>query len=340
MSATALTVLLTSVLVLAALGGPRLIRGSAPALAAIPRAATVALIASALIWTTALVAVGPVVAWMSSGPAWLPEAAARVCSRCLSEASPFGASATSLGIPAIVPLALPAVGAAAVAWGVLREWRGIRRVRTRIAAGVLATSAPITLLGHPVRVTADDVPRAFSLPHRDVGIVLSRGTLRALSAAELAAVLEHEHAHLAQRHHVCLTLLLGATRAFRWVPLVRAIRDAVPHYLEIAADQAAKRATGTTALAGALLKLAGAGAGPGVGAGAGPAPGTGTGAGAEPAHAVLHAAASDRIQSLVGQPRTAVSTALAAAVGVYVFMLAAVILAIHTPYVLAVATGC
>lgn len=336
MSATALTVLLTSILLVAALGGPRIIRGSAPALAAIPRVATFALTLAALIWIAALLAVGPVVAWMSSGPAWLPEAAARVCSRCLSESSPFGAGAASLGIPAVVPLALPAIGAVAVTWGLLRESRKIRRARAALAATLLTSSETITLLGHPVRVTRDDVPRAFSLPHRDGGVVVSRGTIRTLNTAELAAVLEHERAHLAQRHHVSLTVLLGATSAFRWIPLIRAIRDAVPHYLEIAADQAAKRATGTTALASALLKLTGARCGDGEMA----ETNDGSHAGSPPAHTVLHAAASDRIKSLVGQPRTPASTALAAAVGLYAFMLVAVILAINLPYVLALATGC
>ncbi|GAA1630498.1 M48 family metalloprotease [Leucobacter chromiireducens] len=328
LSVVLITALLTSVLLIAALGGPRLMRAAAPAFAAAPRVASGALIAAALLWIAGLVAIGPVVAWMSAGPSWLPDAAARVCGRCLMQASPFGASAAALGIPAIVPLALPALGAALVMAGLLREGWRVRRSRAALLADLRRRGTDVTLRGVQVRLLDDAAPRAFSLPHRDAGIVVSLGTLRALSGPELSAVLAHEGAHLRQRHHGALGLLLGATHAFRWVPLIRAIRDAVPHTLEIAADRAATRITGTPALASALLKL-----------GAAPADPEQLRAG-HPAHSVLHAAASDRIQSLIGQRGTPISVALAAGAGLYAVMLAGVVAAVHVPYLLAIATGC
>ena len=326
MGATLLALLLSAVLLLAALGGPWLLRQTAPALASAPRLAAAGLTATALLWIAALVALGPLVAWMSGGPAWLPEAAAAVCERCLVAASPFGATAVSLGIPAIVPLALPALGGLAIVAGLVIEFVSVRRAQSALGATLRETATPMTVLGHRVLVTPSARADAFSLPCPRGGIVLSRGAITALSSAELSAVLEHERAHLAQRHHLCLAILAGATRFFRWVPLIRAVRDAVPLTLEIAADQAAQRRVGTTALAGALLKL-------------GQPPAQDRGAPVV-AHAALHAAGSERIRHLVGHTGPPASLALATAAGAYAVMLATAALAVHWPYWVAVLTGC
>ncbi|KAM9862924.1 M56 family metallopeptidase [Leucobacter sp. BZR 635] len=350
MTATLSTLLLSSVLLAAALGGPWLLRRAAPALAMIPRVAAIVVTLSALLWIAALVALGPLVAWMSSGPAWLPKQAAEVCSRCLSAASPFGESAMTLGIPAIVPLALPALGVLAVLVGLAREVVLLRRSQAAFGSELRAASDSITLLGSSARVTRGAALQAFSLPQQHGGIVLSRGTLAALSPGELSAVLAHEQAHLDQRHHLIMAILNGTTRYFRWIPFVHAVRESVPHYLEIAADQAAKQATGTTALASALLKLgepmspvlrevAPGGAGTGTGAEA-DAAGLRVSGSRLPEHAVLHAAGSERIRHLIGAPRPPASAALAAAAGAYAFMLAAVIAAVNLPYLFAVLSGC
>lgn len=326
MTAALVTLLLSSVLLLAALGGPWVLRQSAPALSTAPRLATIALAVAALLWVATLVALGPVVAWMSAGPAWLPQPIAEVCAKCVSAATPFGESAISLGIPIIVPLALPVLGLLAALVGLVREFLHLRRSQTALASAIRESAELMNILGHQVRVTWEARPYAFSLPHQYGGIVVSRGAIASLSTAELTAVLEHEQAHLDQRHHFCLAILNGATRHFRWIPFIRAVRDAVPHYLEIAADRAAMEATGTTALAGALLKLG--------------QPTTPEAAPRLPAHAVLHAAGSDRIKHLIGQPRPPASLVLAAAVGAYAFMLAAAVAAVHWPYLLALITGC
>nr|WP_243752628.1 M56 family metallopeptidase [Leucobacter ruminantium] len=263
---------------------------------------------------------------MSNGPAWLPDQAAEICGRCLSAASPFGRSAVTLGVPAVVPLALPALGIIAVLAGLTRELWRVRRSQAALAAAILSSSKTTTIQGRRVRVTPESKPHAFSLPRRHGGIVISRGAVAALSSDELAAVLEHEWAHLSQRHHLWLTVLNGATGWFRWIPFIRAIRETVPHYFEIAADEAAKRKTGTTSLAGALLKLG--------------QPGTPETSSPVVAHAALHAAGPERIRHLLGQPRPPASVALAAAALAYAFMLAAATIAVHWPYLLALLTGC
>lgn len=326
MNAASLTLLLSGVLLLAALGGPWLLRQAAPALSSLPRFAAIAVTTTALLWVAALVAIGPIIAWISNGPAWLPQQAAEVCGRCLTAATPFGESAMSLGIPAVIPLALPALGAVAVIAGLIREFRVLKTSQASLAETIHETSESMTLLGYRVRVTCEATPHAFSLPYRYGGIIVSRGAIIQLSSAELSAVLAHEQAHLTQRHHLGLAILNGATRYFRWIPFIRAIREAVPHYLEIAADQAAKNATGTTALASALLKLG--------------QPGIPETSSPVVVHAALHAAGSDRIRHLVGQRRPPASLVLAAAAGAYAFMLVAAIAAVHSPYLLAVLTGC
>lgn len=326
MNAAIMTIMLSSTLLLAALGGPWVLRRAAPALAMVPRLAAVAAATVALLWIAALVALGPAVAWMSAGPAWLPQQLAEVCGECLNAATPFGESAVSLGLPAIVPLALPALGAAAVIVGIIREFLNLKRSQTALAASIRESSEPMVLLGHRVRVSREVRPQAFSLPRRHGGIVISRGSIITLSTAELSAVLEHERAHLNQRHHLFVAIFLGSTRYFRWIPFIRAAREAAPIYLEIAADQAAKQVTGSAALAGALLKLG--------------QPAAPKSSAPLRAHAVLHAAGSERIRHLTGQPLPPASLALAAAAGAYAFMLAAAISAVHWPYLLAVITGC
>ena len=326
MTVMLLVAVLGSVLLLAAFGGPWLIRQAAPALAAVPRFAATTIAAAALIWMAALLALGPLVAWMSRGPAWLPADAAEVCGRCLAAATPFGESLVPVAIPAVLPLAFPLIGAASVAAGLWREFAQLRRARRRLAERLNGVSCEVVMLGHRVSVVAEDGCFAFSLPRPLGGIVLSRGAVACLTPAELAAVLQHEDAHLKQRHHLFHALLNGATHYFRRVPLIQAVRSAAPHYLEIAADQAAKRETGTAALASALLKL---------GATTGVVESSGV-----PTAAVLHAAGSERVRMLIGEPHPPASVALAIAAAAYAVMLLAVIVSVHAPYFAAVVAVC
>lgn len=102
----------------------------------------------------------------------------------------------------------------------------------------------------------DDAPAAYALPGRR-GVVLTRGGLDALTAPQLHAVLGHERAHVVQRHHTVLGLLAALARVLGRVPLVAHAHRSAARYAEMAADDAARRAAGTRALAGALLALGG-----------------------------------------------------------------------------------
>lgn len=256
MSLLSLPLLIAALLVTTATAGPALLRAAAPLLMRAPRAAAGVLVTGFVAWLLACAALGMVLAWIFTGPEFLPGAYGEVCQRCLDASSPFAPSTTvETSLPIAILVALPVLAA------LLVVARGVRRAaRTHLSAR--ATVADITsearsdhLAGHKVWLIGDAVPTAFALPFRTGGIVVSDGLRQLLSGPELAAVLAHESAHLRQRHHLLLTVMRAIVDPLRRVPLAAAISDAVPQYLEIAADQSARRRAGTPALASALLKI-------------------------------------------------------------------------------------
>jgi hypothetical protein len=104
--------------------------------------------------------------------------------------------------------------------------------------------------------------QARALPGRPSRIVLSKGALAALSAAERTAVLAHERSHLLHRHHLhklVVALAAAANPALRAIPSATsfsverwadadAVRICPPDVVASALSQAtAGRATGSTA---------------------------------------------------------------------------------------------
>lgn len=278
---------LVLVLLVSAVLGPRMVRAAAPALVRAPRAAVALLLGGAILWIGVALAVGPLLAWVVTGPGILPEPATRVCQACVQAANPFLAGQIDAGVPGVLLIAPSALAGALLVGAVVRDVRTRSRVSGAVAGQVLAAGARRRVLGHDVVVVDDDRPLAMALPARHGGIILSTGTLGLLGRDELRAVLAHETAHLRQRHHVLGAVASSLGRRLHRVPLVAAAASAVPVYLEIAADDAARRRTGTVALVGALARL-----------GEGVVP---TLAG-EPG-AVLHAAGPERIRHLVHPAR-------------------------------------
>jgi hypothetical protein len=84
-------------------------------------------------------------------------------------------------------------------------------------------------------------PLAVAVPGRPGEVLLTTGMLKVLDAAERRAVLAHERAHLAHRHHVAV-LLTGAAAAVN--PLLRPARDAVAYLVERWADEEAATGVG------------------------------------------------------------------------------------------------
>jgi Zn-dependent protease with chaperone function len=104
-------------------------------------------------------------------------------------------------------------------------------------------------------VLPDTVPVAYALPGFPGRIVVSSGMLHALEPAERQALLAHERAHLAGRHHL---LLVGADLAAAANPLLRALVPALQYAVERSADEAAagrvgNRRTAARAVAHAAL---------------------------------------------------------------------------------------
>ena len=69
----------------------------------------------------------------------------------------------------------------------------------RLAASLPAAGRELAVIDHPGR-------QAFAVPGRPGRIVVSSGLLRGLDAGERRAVLAHERAHLAHRHHLHHTI--------------------------------------------------------------------------------------------------------------------------------------
>jgi Zn-dependent protease with chaperone function len=102
---------------------------------------------------------------------------------------------------------------------------------------------------------------AYCLPGLRSAIVISAGTLDLLDAAELAAVLAHERAHLRERHDLVLLPFLALLRAFRWAGIARQAYGAVGLLVEMHADDRALRQRPARELATALLRVGAAGGG-------------------------------------------------------------------------------
>ncbi|EXF24716.1 Zn-dependent protease [Nesterenkonia sp. AN1] len=242
-----------AVLTAAVLGRP-LIRAAAPVLIRFPRLAVVCLGSSLALWLASVMAAGLFLAWSLSGPNPLPDSVAKVCQRCLEASNPFSAGfVMETGVPSAAFLLAPAgAGLLLVALG-LRAVVQRRRSLQQTCRSLLPVGHRRVIDGHLVTVVEDPHPSAFALGRDRWGIVVTTGLLAALDPQELRAVLAHEAAHLRERHHLVLDLIGSITGPLRRVPLAAAIADAVPHYLEVSADNAARRRAGTRALASALL---------------------------------------------------------------------------------------
>jgi len=98
-------------------------------------------------------------------------------------------------------------------------------------------------------------PAAYCMPGTRHPVVLTTAALRLLDDTQLAAVLAHERAHQAGRHHLLVALATLPAAAFPLVPAFRHTRDEVMKLAELAADDAAAARSPRLAVAEALLTL-------------------------------------------------------------------------------------
>ena len=97
-----------------------------------------------------------------------------------------------------------------------------------------------------------NTPLAFSIAGRRPVIVATSALDAQLPAESVRAVLAHERAHLAGRHHFQIALADALSAAMPAVPLFARAPDAVRRLVEFSADAAAARLHGSDAVALAL----------------------------------------------------------------------------------------
>jgi Zn-dependent protease with chaperone function len=98
---------------------------------------------------------------------------------------------------------------------------------------------------------------AYCVAGRPNTIVVTSATLAALDDRHLGAVLAHERAHLAGRHHQILAFTRGLATVMPRVELFTIGAAEIARLLEMCADDTAARSHGPGTLLGALLALSG-----------------------------------------------------------------------------------
>jgi Zn-dependent protease with chaperone function len=96
---------------------------------------------------------------------------------------------------------------------------------------------------------------AYCVAGRPNAIVVTSAALDALTDRHLQAVLAHERAHLAGRHHYVLAFARALAAAIPWLTLFSKGAREIARLLEISADDAAARTHGPQTLLDALLAL-------------------------------------------------------------------------------------
>lgn len=99
-------------------------------------------------------------------------------------------------------------------------------------------------------------PAAYCLPGKGGLVAVTSGALALLDRPQLDAVLAHERAHLAGRHHLLVALAQTGQRALGWFPLFARLPERIGHLVELAADDAAAQSATRSTLARSLLKVA------------------------------------------------------------------------------------
>lgn len=99
-------------------------------------------------------------------------------------------------------------------------------------------------------------PVAYCVAGRHPTVILSTGAVAALDLSQLQAVLAHERAHLAARHHGLLALARVGRLVLPFLPLMRDADAQVARLVEMHADDAAARTSDPRSLATALVVLA------------------------------------------------------------------------------------
>jgi Zn-dependent protease with chaperone function len=200
-----------------------------------------------LVVATQYLVTAAVVGWSQLAEAVCRSVAGGACTAVVYRSAAFELALGVAALAAALTLAL-------VAW---RYGRRVQRAQRRTRAH--ADAARITgrgLPGQRAAVVLDaPQPAAYCVPGRPAAIVLTSGALAVLDPGQLAAVLAHERAHLAGRHHLLIALTRGLAASFPAVPLFTRAPAEVARLAEMCADDAAARRSGRSTLITALLAM-------------------------------------------------------------------------------------
>lgn len=121
----------------------------------------------------------------------------------------------------------------------------------------------VALLGSPDPTRPDTqlidnaAPIAYCLPGARSITVFSAGLIDLLSPAELGAVIEHERAHVTQRHDLLLVAFRAWHTSLPWFPIAYRAEREVGALVEMLADDRARRTSPDQTLATAIALVAG-----------------------------------------------------------------------------------
>jgi len=219
--------------------------GARPGLAAWLTAMASALACAAV--ALRLLAGAAVAGWPRLAEAVCRSVAGRACAPVVYRSAFFE-------VPLAVAAVLALLTAAVLAW---RYGRSVQRAQRRARAHARAARIAARPLPGAGTALVLDAPQAaaYCVPGRPAAIVLTSGALAVLDAAQLTAVLAHERAHLAGRHHLLISLTRGLAAALPGVPLFTRGPAAVARLAEMCADDVAVRQAGRGTLLAALLAM-------------------------------------------------------------------------------------
>jgi Zn-dependent protease with chaperone function len=124
----------------------------------------------------------------------------------------------------------------------------------RLPAAGSAEAAGTAQLSTAIVIEAPQ-PAVYCVPGRPATIVLTTGALAVLEPSQLLAVLAHERAHLAGRHHLLITLGRAMRAGLPAVPLFSRGAQEIARLAEMRADDVAAQRTGRGALLQALVAM-------------------------------------------------------------------------------------
>jgi Zn-dependent protease with chaperone function len=127
--------------------------------------------------------------------------------------------------------------------------QALRHAHTARLAGHLEPALGAVVVEHPQ-------PAAYCVAGRYPTVIVTTGAVAALDSGQLDAVLAHERAHLAGRHHALKAAARIGRQVLPFLPLLRDAEAQVARLAELHADDTAARTADAKELATALVVLA------------------------------------------------------------------------------------